>query len=90
MGFKTVLDIEVMEGGDVFIEESDYLKSLSSDQKIQVLKSYLESLREELTEHHTSTHSIQGASGSSLDKEKLRKHIAVTEIYLSRLENTGN
>ena len=49
MGFRRVLDIEVMEEGDVSIEESDYLKSLSDDQKIQVLKSYLESLREKLT-----------------------------------------
>ena len=90
MGFRRVLDIEVMEGGDVFIEESDYLKSLSDEQKIQVLKSYLECLREELTKPHKSSLSVQQVSDSSLDEEKLRKHITVTEIYLSRLEDGRN
>ncbi len=90
MGFRRVLDIDVMEGGDVFIEESDYLKSLSGDQKIQVLQSYLESLREELTKTHPFHTSLQQVSDSILDQEKLRKHIVVTEIYLSRLKKARN
>jgi hypothetical protein len=90
MGFRRVLDIELMEGGDVFVEESDYLKTLSHEQKIQVLKSYLDSLREELIKPHESDASVQRVPDFSLEEEKLRKHIAVIEIYLSRLENAVN
>jgi hypothetical protein len=86
VGFKKVLAIEVLDKGEVLIEESEYLQSLPRGEKIKVLTTYLESLKEDLVREIESYPLMKDDPYGTPRHRNLRKEITVTKAYISILE----
>ncbi len=82
---QKLFSIEGIQDGEVNIETSEYLLSLPKDKQIEVLRKYLEDLKEDLAKYEDPTVQDPNGKDDDIDKAQLQILIDVIEGLLSQI-----